>query len=148
MFRQEASGHIERANLAASGIENLTAILRRSRWILLVLVVLGVVQMNIVRSQQGPLYSAHAQVILSPTDLATAIAGLNTYVDPTLLDQTEQALADSIDNRRQSVSSVSMDEEMTNLVKFQRAYQASSRAMSTMDEMLDVLINRTGKVGL
>ena len=43
---------------------------------------------------------------------------------------------------------VSMDEEMSNLVRFQRAYQASARAMSTMDEMLDVLINRTGRVGL
>jgi flagellar hook-associated protein 1 FlgK len=38
-------------------------------------------------------------------------------------------------------------EEMTNMIRFQRGYQASSRAMSTMDEMLDVLINRTGLVG-
>jgi flagellar hook-associated protein 1 FlgK len=37
---------------------------------------------------------------------------------------------------------------MTNLVRFQRAYQASSRAMNTNEEMLDVLINRTGRVGL
>jgi flagellar hook-associated protein 1 FlgK len=59
-----------------------------------------------------------------------------------------QALTDSVDNRRQSVSGVSMDEEMTNLVRFQRAYQASARAMTTMDDMLDVLINRTGRVGL
>jgi flagellar hook-associated protein 1 FlgK len=59
-----------------------------------------------------------------------------------------QILADSVENRRQSVAGVSMDEEMSNLVRFQRAYQASARAMSTMDEMLDVLINRTGKVGL
>jgi flagellar hook-associated protein 1 FlgK len=59
-----------------------------------------------------------------------------------------QALADSINDRRESVAGVSLDEEMSNLVRFQRAYQASSRAMSTMDEMLDVLINRTGKVGL
>jgi flagellar hook-associated protein 1 len=59
-----------------------------------------------------------------------------------------QVLVDSIDDRRQSVAGVSLDEEMSNLVRFQRAYQASSRAMSTMDEMLDVLINRTGKVGL
>ena len=57
-------------------------------------------------------------------------------------------LTDAVENRRQSVSGVSMDEEMSNLVRFQRAYQASSRAMSTMDEMLDVLINRTGRVGL
>jgi len=62
--------------------------------------------------------------------------------------QNAQTLTDSVSDRRDSVSGVSMDEEMSNLVKFQRAYQASSRAMSTMDDMLDVLINRTGKVGL
>src|SRR3954471_16201430 len=59
-----------------------------------------------------------------------------------------QVLADSVEDRRQSVAGVSMDEEMSNLVRFQRAYQPSARAMSTMDEMLDVLINRTGRVGL
>ena len=59
-----------------------------------------------------------------------------------------QVLTDSVEDRRQSVAGVSMDEEMSNLVRFQRAYQASARAMSTMDEMLDVLINRTGRVGL
>jgi flagellar hook-associated protein 1 FlgK len=59
-----------------------------------------------------------------------------------------QALTDAVEDRRTSVAGVSLDEEMTNLIRFQRAYQASSRAMSTMDEMLDVLINRTGRVGL
>jgi flagellar hook-associated protein 1 len=59
-----------------------------------------------------------------------------------------QVLTDSVEDRRQSVAGVSMDEEMSNLVRFQRAYQASARAMSTMDEMIDVLINRTGRVGL
>jgi flagellar hook-associated protein 1 FlgK len=59
-----------------------------------------------------------------------------------------QALVDAVDGRRKSVSAVSLDEEMTNMIQFQRGYQASSRAMSTIDEMLDVLINRTGKVGL
>jgi flagellar hook-associated protein 1 FlgK len=64
------------------------------------------------------------------------------------LQANAQVLTDSAQDRRESVAGVSMDEEMSNLVTFQRAYQASSRAMSTMDEMLDVLINRTGKVGL
>jgi flagellar hook-associated protein 1 len=64
------------------------------------------------------------------------------------LQANAQVLTSSAQDRRESVSGVSMDEEMSNLVTFQRAYQASSRAMSTMDEMLDVLINRTGKVGL
>jgi flagellar hook-associated protein 1 len=59
-----------------------------------------------------------------------------------------QALTDAVSDRRESVAGVSLDEEMGNLIRFQRAYQASSRAMSTMDEMLDVLVNRTGRVGL
>jgi flagellar hook-associated protein 1 FlgK len=66
----------------------------------------------------------------------------------TRMEANAQVLVDNVENRRQSVQGVSMDEEMSNLVKFQRAYQASARAMSTMDEMLDVLINRTGRVGL
>jgi flagellar hook-associated protein 1 FlgK len=61
---------------------------------------------------------------------------------------TSDALAASADARRQSVSGVSLDEEMVDMLKFQRGYQAASRALSTMDEMLDVLINRTGRVGL
>ena len=60
----------------------------------------------------------------------------------------QQALVDAIDNRRQSVQGVSPDEEMTNLIRFQRGYQASARTMTTLDDMLDTLINRTGKVGL
>jgi flagellar hook-associated protein 1 len=43
---------------------------------------------------------------------------------------------------------VSLDEEMTNMVRFQRGYQASARALSAMDDMLDTLITRTGRVGL
>lgn len=63
-------------------------------------------------------------------------------------EENAQALVGAVDERRESTSGVSLDEEMTNLVRFQRAYQASSRAMTTFDEALDVLINRTGKVGL
>ena len=62
--------------------------------------------------------------------------------------QTSQALVDAADTRRLEVSGVAMDEEVTNMIRFQRGYQASSRVMSTLDEMLDVLINRTGRVGL
>jgi flagellar hook-associated protein 1 len=68
--------------------------------------------------------------------------------EATRQEANAQVLTDSVENRRQSVQGVSMDEEMSNLVRFQRSYQASARAMSTLDEMLDVLINRTGRVGL
>jgi flagellar hook-associated protein 1 FlgK len=58
------------------------------------------------------------------------------------------ALSGSIEDRRQSTAGVSLDEEMTNLIRFQRGYQAASRAMSATDTMLETLINRTGRVGL
>jgi flagellar hook-associated protein 1 len=59
-----------------------------------------------------------------------------------------QALLNAVEERRESTSGVSLDEEMTNLQRFQRGYEASARAMTALDEALDVLINRTGRVGL
>jgi flagellar hook-associated protein 1 FlgK len=59
-----------------------------------------------------------------------------------------QSALDSAEDRRQNVSGVSLDEEMANLIKFQRGYQASARAMSSVDDLLDTLINRAGRVGL
>lgn len=51
-------------------------------------------------------------------------------------------LIQNLDQRRESISGVSMDEEMTNMVKFQQGFNAAARIISTMDEMLDVVINR------
>lgn len=50
-------------------------------------------------------------------------------------------------NQRMSVSSVSLDEEMTNLLKFQHAYNAAARMMTSTDELLDRVINNMGLVG-
>jgi flagellar hook-associated protein 1 FlgK len=52
-----------------------------------------------------------------------------------------------IEDLRNSLSSVSMDEEGVNLLRFQKSYAASARVMTTLDEALEVLINRTGIVG-
>jgi flagellar hook-associated protein 1 FlgK len=59
-----------------------------------------------------------------------------------------QTTLTAIANQRQSVSGVSLDEEMTNLISFQRAYQASARTLTAMDAMLETLIEHTGVVGL
>ncbi|GAB3216260.1 flagellar hook-associated protein FlgK [Kineococcus gypseus] len=48
---------------------------------------------------------------------------------------------------RDSVSGVNIDEEMTNLVSYQHAYAAAARVLTTIDQALDTLINRTGLVG-
>lgn len=50
----------------------------------------------------------------------------------------------SLNNFRQSVMGVSLDEEMSNMVQFQHAYNASARVINTMDQMLEVIINRMG----
>ena len=41
--------------------------------------------------------------------------------------------------REESISGVSIDEEMTNLIKFQQAYQATARMVSTIDELMQIL---------
>jgi flagellar hook-associated protein 1 len=59
-----------------------------------------------------------------------------------------ETLAMSVEQNRQSVSSVSLDEEMTNMIKFQHAYNAAARNITVIDEMLDKIINGMGRVGL
>ncbi|PLT48426.1 flagellar hook-associated protein FlgK [Paenibacillus sp. FSL W8-1187] len=57
------------------------------------------------------------------------------------------AMVDQANSSRQSVSGVSTDEEMSDMIKFQNAYNAAARFMTTMDELLEKLINGTGQVG-
>jgi len=45
------------------------------------------------------------------------------------------------------VQGVSIDEEYTNLIKFQKSYEASARFITAVDQMIDTLINNTGLVG-
>lgn len=63
------------------------------------------------------------------------------------LKNNSQVLSDSVNQNRQSVSSVSLDEEMTNLIQFQHAYNAAARQITVVDEMLDKIINGMGHVG-
>lgn len=76
---------------------------------------------------------------------AALVAQVGAGVQGAKADQANsQAVLAAVSNQRQSVSGVSLDEEMTNLITFQRGYQASARALTVMDTMLDTLINHTG----
>ncbi len=46
-----------------------------------------------------------------------------------------------LQTQRDSVSGVSLDEEMTNLTKYQQAYQASARLINTVDQLLDTVLS-------
>lgn len=58
--------------------------------------------------------------------------------------KNQEVLLKQLVLRRESTSGVSIDEEVTNLIKFQRAYDANARVIAVLSEMLDTLINRTG----
>lgn len=56
-------------------------------------------------------------------------------------------LLGAVEHRRASVSAVSLDEEMTDMIRFQQAYNASARMITVVDETLDKIINGMGIVG-
>lgn len=64
------------------------------------------------------------------------------------MKRNSETLRASVDERRASVSSVSLDEEFTNMIKFQHAYNAAARNITNVDDMLDRIINRMGRAGL
>jgi flagellar hook-associated protein 1 FlgK len=57
---------------------------------------------------------------------------------------TQDSVTSSVDARRQAASGVSLDEEVSNMLTLQHTYQAASRVLTTMDSLLDTLINHTG----
>lgn len=56
-------------------------------------------------------------------------------------EKNQSKILKEIDNLRANVSGVSLDEEMVNLIQFQHAYNASAKVISTIDSLLDVVIN-------
>ena len=62
-------------------------------------------------------------------------------------DSNYELVSQQIDNQRQSVEGVSLDEEMANLIAAQHAFEAASRLITAMDEALDTVIYRMGVVG-
>ncbi|MBR1647662.1 MAG: flagellar hook-associated protein FlgK [Selenomonadaceae bacterium] len=93
--------------------------------------------------------------------LATAVAKLsiNSYyqrsmsqlgMDSHAVDVDYEAMdviMVQISNWRDQTAGVDWNEELTNMIKFQKGYASCSRCLTTMDEMLDRLINNTGVVG-
>jgi flagellar hook-associated protein 1 FlgK len=94
----------------------------------------------------------------SGTDLATSIAGLaggtadqnyaafvgqvgSAVSGAQSTDTTAQSVLTAIGNQRDSVTGVSLDEEMSNLITYQNAYQASARMMNTMNTVIQSLLS-------
>lgn len=61
--------------------------------------------------------------------------------------KTNVTVLNGIQNSRDEISGVSLDEEASNMMMYMSAYNAASRLMTTLDEALNTLINNTGLVG-
>lgn len=95
--------------------------------------------------------SGNAEALAGASTAGTAwqqlINGFGTQVaSARRLAANQQALTGQIDGAREQLAGISLDEEMVSMLQSQRAYEAASRLMTTLDSVLDTLINRTGLV--
>lgn len=75
------------------------------------------------------------------------VSGFGTQVASVQrLASNQQTLTTQVDNARQQLAGVNLDEETVSMVTAQRAYEAAARVMTVLDSVLDTLVNRTGLV--
>ncbi|MDD2765209.1 MAG: flagellar hook-associated protein FlgK [Opitutaceae bacterium] len=72
------------------------------------------------------------------SDFGQVLSGLNARVD------NQTAVENLVRSQRDSVSGVSLDEETTDLMKYQRSFQATSRFINVIDGLLEQVVNRLG----
>ena len=73
------------------------------------------------------------------TDIINRLADQTQYAQKTVKNNT--TLLAGLEQSRTSISGVSLDEEMANLIQFQHAYAANAKIISTVDELLDLIVN-------
>ena len=92
-------------------------------------------KLGILLSGRGSNFEAIARNVQAgkiPAEIAVVISNQQEAVGLVLQQLT---------NQQASISGVSLDEEATNLVMYQRAYEASARVISTIDELTSTTIN-------
>jgi flagellar hook-associated protein 1 len=89
---------------------------------------------DLAKAPGGP-DSVYRQVVV---ELGVAAQAINRRAG------IQNVITQDIDAARSAQSGVNLDEEMTNLLAYQRAYEAAARVINAVDSMLDTLINRTG----
>jgi len=97
----------------------------------------------------SPLDGSNAQAMANIQNSSTVVPAfqnvVSTVANAASTAATNQTTQDQIttqlQNQQQSVSGVSIDEEMTNLISFQQAYSASARFVTTISSIYDTLVN-------
>ena len=82
--------------MTSGGAEALKAAIRRSLFLIVLLVLLGIVSVNAFKQLRGPRYQASARVLVSPTNIIEVITNTApSFVDPNRVQATARALAGS-----------------------------------------------------
>ena len=91
--------------------------------------------------------NALATLDIGASGYRNLVAGFGVTVSSARQLATNQTvLTAQVDASREALSGISIDEEMVNLLAAQRGYEGASRVLTTLDSVLDTLINRTGLV--
>ncbi|MFT3783254.1 MAG: flagellar hook-associated protein FlgK [Nibricoccus sp.] len=72
------------------------------------------------------------------SDLGQALTTANTHVS------SQTSISTLVTSQRDAISGVSLDEEMADLIKYQRAFQASSRVIQVIDDLLEAVVTQLG----
>ncbi len=67
--------------------------------------------------------------------------------DARVFDEAGQAVLTQLEAQREAVSGVNLDEEMVQLLQYQRGFEAAARFVNVVDGLIDTLINRVGLAG-
>ena len=98
----------------------------------------------------GGTYDASNATAMATADIGAGayrqlIADFGTTVASSRrIAESQGVLTAQVDASRESLSGINIDEEMVNLLAAQRAYEGAARVLTTLDSVLDTLINRTG----
>lgn len=68
-------------------------------------------------------------------------------MEASITAEAQKVMIRELDMKKGAIMNVSLDEEMSNLIRFEHSYNASARMINVMDEMLDILVNRLGITG-
>lgn len=89
--------------------------------------------MNISNDTSGMTFDSFFQDLIDR--LGVKASESNTTV------ANQETIVNTLESSRDSISGVSLDEEMANLIQYQHSYNASAKVISTVGELLDVIIN-------
>ncbi len=101
----------------------------------------GAIALELAALKQKPILNGNTVTLGSFFAGVIAELGIDSAMAKTKANN-QALLINHLSDKRESISGVSLDEEMTNMIQFQHGYNAAAKIISTMNELLDVIINR------